>query len=122
MVPKNIHLYSLSGVGTEAGVYAFSQSESAFLPKGENDWIPLNNPNNTRFYSNCAVQISHSELFVMGGSFDGNKGNQVWKLDINTHLWTRINDMKRPRMSFGCSVFKKNGKSQYVLLSGLVSL
>ena len=114
-------LYSLSGVGTDAGVYAFSQSESAFLPKGQNDWIPLNNPNSTRFYSTCVVQISHSELFVMGGSFNHRNENrkQVWKLDINTHLWTRINDMKRPRMSFGCSVFKKNGKSQYVLLSGL---
>ena len=108
----------LSGIGTEAGVYSFSATGSAFLPKGSNAWVQISTP--AAFHFSCLVQISKTELLVMGGRSSGT-GKQVWKLDINQGLWKRMEkDLIEDRWSFGCSVYKQNGQSQYVLVAGKV--
>ena len=111
----------LSGIGTEAGVYSFSQTGSAFLPKGSNAWVPIGTP--ATFEFSCLVQISKTEILVIGGRPLNSNGKQVWKLDINQRLWKRMEkDLIEKRWSFGCSVYKQNGKSQYVLVAGKVQV
>ena len=96
----------LSGIGTEAGVYSFSAKGSAFLPKGSNAWVQISTP--AAFHFSCPVQISRTELLVMGGRSSGT-GKQVWKLDINKRLWKRMEkDLMAQRYSFGCNVYKQN--------------
>ena len=108
----------LSGIGTEAGVYSFSRTGSAFLPKGSNTWLTISTP--ATFDFSCLVQISKTELLVMGGKYRGT-GKQVWKLDIYQGHWKRMEkDLIEKRWSFGCSVYKQNGQSQYVLVAGKV--
>ena len=111
-----------SGVGTEAGVYSFSRTGSAFLPKGSNTWLTISTP--ATFDFSCLVQISKTELLVMGGLGGKSSGpgtKQVWKLDINKRSWKRMEkDLIAQRSSFGCSVYKQNGQSQYVLVAGKV--
>ena len=110
----------LSGIGTEAGVYSFSATGSAFLPKGSNAWVPISTP--ATFDFSCLVQISRTELLVMGGRSSGT-GKQVWKLDINKRLWNRMEkDLIIQRWSFGCDMFKQSGRSQYVLVAGKVKV
>ena len=110
----------LSGIGTEAGVYSFSKTGSAFLPTRSNAWVQISTP--ATFHFACLVQISKTELLVMGGAPSGDIAiKQVWKLDINKRLWKRMEkDLMAQRYSFGCSVYKQNGQSQYVLLAGKV--
>ena len=76
----------LSGIGTEAGVYSFSKTGSAFLPTRSNAWVQISTP--ATFHFACLVQISKTELLVMGGAPSGDIAiKQVWKLDINKRIW-----------------------------------
>ena len=108
----------LSGLGTEEGVYSFSRTGSAFLPKGNNAWKSLTTPPTAKFYYSCPVQISRTELLVMGGHPTGTYGKQVWKLDITTGDWTQMKNMTTGRYGFGCSAYRKNGQTHYVLVAG----
>ena len=115
-LPSNMEMDGLSGIGTEAGVYSFSKTGSAFLPKGKNTWVALSTPDD--FYFSCPVQISRTEILVMGGIPRSTHGKEVWKLDINTWNWKKMNDLKAARQGFGCSAYKHNGQTQYVLVAG----
>ena len=112
----------LSGIGTAAGVYSFSYTGSAFLPARTNALVPINTP--ATFDFSCLVQISRTELLVMGGRASGTGYHgQVWKLDINKRLWNRMEkDLIIQRWSFGCGMFKQSGRSQYVLVAGKVKV
>ena len=115
-LPSNMEMDGLSGIGTEAGVYSFSKTGSAFLPKGKNTWVALSTPDD--FYFSCPVQISETELLVIGGGRLESKRKQVWKLDINTGLWKSMNPLKIARWQHGCSVYRENGQSHYVVIAG----
>merc|ERR1712098_427109 len=48
----------------------------------------------------------------------GTYGKQVWKFDITTGDWTQMKNMTTARQGFGCSAYRKNGQTHYVLLAG----
>ena len=119
-LPGNMTMTGLSGLGTEKGVYSFSKTGSAFLPKGSNTWRPLSSPIPLNFHYSCPVQISKTELLIMGGNPERSYGKQVWKLDIEKGQWEKLRNMTTARHVFGCSLYRQNGQKPYLLVAGKI--
>ena len=72
------------------------------LEDGSNNWIMGPKIPGAGLNWGCAVKVSPSEIFVIGGI---NTMARVLKFNIDTEKWTTLSDLNRPRKYHSCAKF-----------------
>ena len=72
------------------------------LEDGSENWVMGPNIPGEGLYWGCAVKVSPTEIFVIGGK---NTEARVLKFNIETEVWTTLSDLKRPRKYHSCAKF-----------------
>jgi hypothetical protein len=88
------------------------------------DWQKLDTTGNvpTPRYGHSAVYSASTNAMWVFGGYDNVSGacNDLYKLDVNTHIWTKITTENKPSSRFAHSSFitEKGGKELMIVFGG----